>query len=229
MDLGIYEEQTEANDQDKKTAKKPKASEKMAEIYDNKKPGAAATSSHQKPKPSLNMHKQAPNAVPELRSKSSSHQQNVPKLEPRQKFMNVDRANISNKHSTKPVRMDFQEAAAVMPGAAEGSGQDETAKLDQTECFFVSDQSSLGDGGGDDAGELLPLGDADQEMPEHQDYMRGERDQARAFFDSNNDQVLIEADQAGAAPQRQFDDFAIDRGSDANDQGNTQTKEDSNR
>ena len=127
MDLGIYEEKTEANDQDKKTTKKPKASEKMAEIYDNKKPSAATTSSHQKPKPSLSMYKQAPNMVPEPRSKSSSHQQNVPKLEPRQKFINVDRANISNKHSTKPNRMDFPEAAAVMPSAVEGSGQDETA------------------------------------------------------------------------------------------------------
>ena len=115
-----------------------------------------------------------------------------------------------------------------MPGAVEGSGQDETAKLDQTECFFVSDQSSLGDGGEDDAGELLPLGEANSEMPEHQDYMRREPDQALVFFDSNNDQVLIDADQAGAAPQWQLDDFAIDRGSDANDQGNTQTKEDSN-
>lgn len=74
MDLGIYEEKAEANDQDKQTAKKLKASEKMAEIYDNKKPGAATTSSHQKPKPSLNMYKQAQNMVPELRSKSSSHQ-----------------------------------------------------------------------------------------------------------------------------------------------------------
>ena len=74
MDLGIYEEKAEANDQDKQTAKKLKASEKMAEIYDNKKPGTATTSSHQKPKPSLNMYKQAQNMVPELRSKSSSHQ-----------------------------------------------------------------------------------------------------------------------------------------------------------
>ena len=92
----------------------------------------------------------------------------------------------------------------------------------------MSEQSSPEDGGGDDAGELLPLGDADSEMPEHHNYIRRELDQARAFFDSSNNQVLVDADQAGAAPLRQLDDFAIDLGSDANDQGNTQTKEDSN-